>query len=160
MTMTHNMEPCHAMLPPTSFQEAASHETNDGESSSLEDDFELQQRLQELAEAASDDPYMQQEPARDQTDEAVSIPTDHEAAEGVAADADGGHGHLATRSEERQERPSSAGRGRAVDVDSTSSCRRRKKDKKKKKHDKKKHKKRATSSSGRSRSPRRARSSS
>ena len=141
------MEPYHAMLPPTSFQEAAAPETDDGESSSLEDDAELRQRLQ----AAMEDPYMQPEPAPEKTDEEVSIPTDLESAEAleVAADADGGGGDVVP------ERASSA---RPVDVRSSSTSRRRIKEHKKKRD--KKKKKRARSRSRRSRSARRARSSS
>ena len=139
------MEPYHAMLPPTSFQEAAAPETDDGESSSLEDDAELRQRLQ----AAMDDPYMQPEPAPEKTDEEVSIPTDLEGAEAleVAADADGGGGNVV---------PASS--ARPVDVRSSSTSRRRIKEHKKKRD--KKKKKRARSRSRRSRSARRARSTS
>ena len=141
------MEPYHAMLPPTSFQEAAAPETDDGESSSLEDDAELRQRLQ----AAMEDPYMQPEPAPEKTDEEVSIPTDLEGAEAleVAADADGGGGGVVP------ERASSA---RPVDARSSSTSRRRIKEHKKKRD--KKKKKRARSRSRRSRSARRARPSS
>ena len=138
------MEPYHAMLPPTSSQEAAAPETGDGESSSLEDDGELRQRLQ----AAMEDPYMQ--PEREMTDEEASIPTDLEAAEAVLeVAADGGGGDVVP------ERASSA---RPVDVRSSTS-RRRKEDKKKEKRDKKK-KKRGRSRSRGTRSARRARSTS
>ena len=139
------MEPYHAMLPPTSSQEAAAPETGDGESSSLEDDAELRQRLQ----AAMEDPYMQPEP--EMTDEEASIPTDLEAAEAVLeVAADGGGGDVVP------ERASSA---RPVDVRSSSTSRRRKEDKKKEKRDKKK-KKRGRSRSRGTRSARRARSTS
>ena len=133
--------PC---FPPTSFQEAAAPETDDGESSSLEDDAELRQRLQ----AAMEDPYMQPEPEK--TDEEVSIPTDLEGAEAVevAADADGGGGDVVP------ERASSA---RPVDVRSSSTSRRRIKEHRKKR-DKRKKKQRARSRSRGSRSARRARS--
>ena len=161
MTMTH-MEPYHAMLPPTSFQEAATNQ-DDGvsESDSFEDDFELQRRLQEMVQATVDDPYLEQQP--EQTDDDVSIATDLEGADGgLAAPAGAGDAGLDGASEVAAERASSAGRGKPVrvrsSISSSSRARRKKekKDKKKAKRDKKR--KRRTSSSSRSRSQRGARS--
>ena len=134
--------PC---FPQLLFRKLLQPETDDGESSSLEDDAELRQRLQ----AATEDPYMQPEPEK--TDEEASIPTDLEAAEAVevAADADGGGGDVVP------ERASSA---RPVDMRSSSTSRRRIKEDKKKRD--KKKKKRGRSRSRGTRSARRARSTS